>query len=42
MEGVCPSFLLSIFGQITKWSFSCREKKAKKAEMENQEPPESR
>lgn len=38
---VCPSLPLGVCSQITGLNFSCREKKAKRAEMENQGPPES-
>lgn len=39
---LCPSLPLGICSQITGLNFSCREKKAKRAEMEDQGPPESR
>ena len=39
---VRPFLPLGVCSQITGLNFSCREKKAKRAEMENQGPPESR
>lgn len=41
-NNLCPSLPLGICSQITGLNFSCREKKAKRAEMEDRGPPESR